>query len=295
MHELWRARYAAEVANVSTRARERVFWSFVVVAWNAESGLLACLTAITNQIGIDRGDFEIVVVDNGELRVCRERLAQLADTVITTTQNVGCSTGRNIGAAYARGALLSFIDDDGLVQHDYAINALKYFQDEQIVALRGRVVAHEHPYFTTLAGHYDRGPQPIEESLTAEGTMTIRAATFMECNGFPDGMVGHEGIHLSFAIRNRYPNAKIIYAPDVVLEHDYMKGWHHFFAKTRCYARIDEKPCDDPRFAEFLDQQLSRRYPKISRPVDKRVARVLLVALRKSVALGVRTFSKPLS
>lgn len=283
--EDWQARYQPFVQQVlRLRARPNARWSFVVVAWRADHALLGCLDRILRQDGLEREDIQLIVVDNGELTVSQRALTARADVLITMQLNVGCSTGRNVGAAYATAPLLSFIDDDGLIGRDYAACAARYFDDPAICALRGRVIPKAHPYFNTLAGHYDRGPQPIEECLTAEGTIAIRRTVYMEAGGFPEGMVGHEGLHLSFNILRAHPDAKILYAPDVTLAHDYMQSWKHFYKKSMRYAEINNRAAvRDPALAAFLQQQLSRKFPRPVHPIDHKAARVVLLALRKTL------------
>jgi glycosyltransferase involved in cell wall biosynthesis len=286
---LWRERYSALVADrEQIQPRPKAKWSFVVVTWCGGDLLLKCLDRIVEQQGFDREELEVILVDNGGLSVT-SALRQRVDMIIHMRQNSGCSTGRNVGAAWATAPMLSFIDDDGLVDPNYAINASNHLQQANVVALRGRVVARAHRYFTTLAGHYDRGPAVIDECLTAEGTMAICRATFLSADGFPDGMVGHEGIHLSYRILNQKPGARLIYAPDVVLAHDYMKSWRHFVRKSANYACLDSRAMvTDPELAAFVANQLSKKFPRPQRSPDEYVARAILLTMRKAIVLGVR-------
>ncbi len=286
---MWRERYAALVAErEQLQRRPKAKWSFVVVTWCGGELLLKCLDRIVEQQGFEREELEVILVDNGGLEVS-PALRERVDTIIHMRQNSGCSTGRNVGAAWASAPMLSFIDDDGLVGLDYATNATRHLQEANVVALRGRVVARAHRYFTTLAGHYDRGPAVIDECLTAEGTMAICRATFLNAGGFPEGMVGHEGIHLSYRILNQKPDVRLIYAPDVVLAHDYMKSWRHFVRKSANYACLDSRAMvTDPELAAFVADQLSKKFPRPQRTPDEYVARAILLTMRKAIVLGVR-------
>lgn len=286
---IWRERYAALVADrEQVRPRPTAKWSFVVVTYCGGDLLLKCLDRIVEQQGFERDELEVILVDNGGLKVS-EDLRRRADTIIHMRQNSGCSTGRNVGAAWASAPMLSFIDDDGLVGLDYATNATRHLQEVNVVALRGRVVARDHRYFTTLAGHYDRGPAVIDECLTAEGTMAICRATFLSADGFPEGMVGHEGIHLSYRILSQKPGVRLIYAPDVVLAHDYMKSWRHFVRKSATYACLDSRAMvNDPELAAFVADQLSKKFPRPQRTPDEYVARAILLTMRKAIVFGVR-------
>ncbi len=285
----WRERYSKLIGSQEQlHERPNAKWSFVVVTWCGGDLLLKCLDRIVEQQGFDRDELEIIVVDNGGLTVSLE-LRDRVDLIIHMSHNAGCSTGRNVGAGWANAPNLSFIDDDGLVGLDYAMNASKHLQQLNVVALRGRVVPRAHRYFTTLAGHYDRGPEVIDECLTAEGTMAICRSMFLSAGGLPDGMVGHEGIHLSYKILNQKPGARLIYAPDVVLAHDYMKSWRHFVSKSASYAGLDCRAMvNDPALAAFVAEQLAKKFPRPQRSPDEQLARVILVAMRKAIVLGVR-------
>ncbi len=298
MTEDWRLRYDPFISRVENPRAHAApqptpSWSFVVVTWRMGAPLLACLDRILSQRGLSRDQIELIVVNNGELEVDDEALRARADVLITMSLNVGCSTGRNVGAAWANAPLLSFIDDDGLVGLEYALNAARHLSDPAIVALRGRVIPARHPYFTTLAGHYDRGPHVIDEHLTAEGTMAIRRPTFITAGGFPEGMVGHEGLHLSYNILRASPRARIIYAPDVTLAHDYMQSWRHFVKKSTRYAGINSRPdITDPALAKFIADALAKKFARPRLSADKRIARTLLLATRKVLQKGAQLLNR---
>lgn len=285
----WRARYAPLIAEVSTprgatTASPAV--SVILVAWRARDGLRECLEHLVAQRGVRRDAIEVILVNNGEpeLETFDALIDAHVDRLVEMKLNVGASPARNIGAAHASAPLLCFLDDDGLIAPDYMARGLAHFaRDPQLTALRTRIVAKDHPYFTTLAKHYDRGPNPVEDCLITEGSFMVRAASFFLAGGFDDALFGHEGIELTYELKRRDPQARVRYVPDMVMRHDYIHTWEKFFQKNARYATItsgDRAPVRSPELQRFMDAFFARRYPRGALSVDEKIALILLKILR---------------
>ena len=290
----WRARYApffGEVVVRATRPHARV--SVVVVAHQHSSAHEACMRRIRENTGLAPGDIELIVVDNSALPKGLP-IGQWADVHLKLAFNTQCTTGRNIGAIWASAPLLCFLDDDGLIAYDYFERALDYFdQDPKLAALRTRILPRSHPYFTAMAGHYDRGPEVIEECLSTEGSSVIRRALYVEVGGFPDATVGHEGIDLTYCIKRHDPTLRVIYAPDIVMHHDYMDSWDKFVRKSLAYANIDApQTAREPELQRFMDDYFARRFSTSQRPLDVRVVARALNLSRKALKLAATLRTK---
>ena len=84
--------------------------SFIVPAFNEVHRLPACLTSIRAQ----KGDFELIVVDNNSNDGSAEIARQFTDKVVTCTEQ-GIGATRNCGAAASTAELLAFIDADAVL------------------------------------------------------------------------------------------------------------------------------------------------------------------------------------
>ncbi len=141
--------------------------SIVVVNWNGERVLRACLASLLNQ---SYGNFEVIVVDNASedssRDIIREEFPQVR--LIANEQNYGFAKGNNIGITAARGELVALFNNDatadrnwlhelvhGLLASPEAAIAMGpiYYQtgDQQIWSAGGRL-----DLVTGLAWHLDR-------------------------------------------------------------------------------------------------------------------------------------------
>jgi glycosyltransferase involved in cell wall biosynthesis len=88
--------------------------SVVVPSFRRPDRLAALLDALAAQ-DVDRGDLEVVVVDDGSpepLAPTAQAFTDRLDVRVHRQANAGPATARNVGAGLARGSLLAFTDDD---------------------------------------------------------------------------------------------------------------------------------------------------------------------------------------
>lgn len=267
--------------------------SVVVLGWRQQEPLLLALDHIRQQRGFGPQDCEIILVDNGGLQAIYPQLQTRLNTHVIMRGNVGPSVGRNIGFALASTPVVFSVDDDGLIAPDYCERALRYFEDPRVVAIRARITHRAHPYFTTLASHYDRGPRPVGDCLITEGAMALRRDAFISAGGFAEQLYGHEGIDLSFRLKRQDPTAKIIYAPDVVMAHDYMHDWSKFIRKNLTYRGINQSvAARDEELAVFMKDYFAQRFDHRKRGVDEEAARLTLMGLRAALRFAAKQRAK---
>lgn len=88
-------------------------FSVVVVNWNGEKHLQACLDGLMVQ---HFRDFEVILVDNGSTDGSLTLLAPYGDFVrlLALSENTGFAAGNNAGAAIARGEWLVLLNNDAV-------------------------------------------------------------------------------------------------------------------------------------------------------------------------------------
>lgn len=294
--QTWRARYAPLIAEVTaprkTPLEPDLQVSLIVVAWRATDGVQRALEHIGAQDHIARSRMQVILVDNSGdagLGALRQAIHDHVDVHVRMHVNTGASPARNTGACHADAPVLAFIDDDGLIASDYVATGLAHFAKEpDLLGLRGRIIALTHPYFTTLAGHYDRGTQPLEDCLITEGCMMVRRESFMQVGGFGDKLFGHEGIELTYRLKRAYPEGRVCYVPDVVMKHDYFDSWQKFFDKNTRYLTIDAAThTRTVDLQAFMDAYFATRFPRSPMPPDQRAAWLGLKLLKALLRYGV--------
>ncbi|MBW1929143.1 MAG: glycosyltransferase family 2 protein [Deltaproteobacteria bacterium] len=92
--------------------------SIIIVNWNSADYVLKCIQTIKEQT-LDT-DYEIIVVDNASFDGCRDRLSDLHPDVIfiQSQYNLGFARGNNLGAKYASGSVLLFLNPDTEVRNN---------------------------------------------------------------------------------------------------------------------------------------------------------------------------------
>jgi glycosyltransferase involved in cell wall biosynthesis len=249
--------------------------TLVVVSYKAKEYLLDCLRHLKGQTVRGSIPYEILLADSGGLEPLRDRTPDLVDVDLRLTSGLPLNVARNAAMAWARGELVAFIDDDGLVVPDWLEQALAVMADPSIALARGRIVPHKHPWLTLHAGHYDRGDTLWDDdSLATEGNMIARRGVYLEIDGFPDQFYGSEGTHLVFQLKRAFPSRRAVYAPGMVMRHDYCRSVREFVWKARRYSSTDvEVTRDDPDFAAFLEAYRRRPKPTPTRTFAQRLAR----------------------
>lgn len=284
--EAFRARYADHTEEVIARRlvpSPKV--TLAVISFRAGEYLLDCLRNLRGQTVAGELPYEILLADSGGLEHLRHRYRNLIDVDLRLRHGLPLNVARNAAAAWARGELLAYIDDDGLVSPEWLEHAVAAFEDPTISVARGRIVPHRHRYFNTYAAHYDHGEAPAEDnSLATEGNMMIRRQVYLSVGGFPEDSYGGEGMYLVYRIKRANPQARAAYVSGMRMEHDYCRTAREFIWKCRRYRSTQEELTSrDPGLHEFLDQFLKRRKPVVHRPWDERAARWALETAAKTI------------
>ena len=94
--------------------------SVIIVTWNSEKHLPACLDALSAQT---YKDFEVVMIDNGSSDQSyldfEGKYSDLKLTIIKNNENLGFATANNIGARLARGKWLALLNADAFPEPDW--------------------------------------------------------------------------------------------------------------------------------------------------------------------------------
>ena len=288
--EDWIKRYQPLVRDVKeTSVPESPSLSVIVVAWNTAELVVEALDAIQAATTHCSGSVEIILVDNGGLDSVRSELEARTHQLIRMVGNVRLCRARNLGAALAGGPILVFLDDDGLVQADHLQNVERWFAEGNTCAVHGRVVHKNHRYFTTLAEHYDLGPEAREDCLVTEGNMAIWREAYISAGGFNETLAGNEGVDLTYRLKRQDPDAVVLYVPDVVLRHDFIDSWSKFRRKFSHYAGMDQQLTEiDPDLGPFLKEYRSTPRPRRKLAADERLARWFLTKLKKRLQRRAR-------
>lgn len=204
--------------------------SIIVVAYKTQYALIDCVESLLTQIN---SKAEIIIVDNGGNQNVQKKLWAMSLLYIKSPQNLILSEGRNIGAYFARGEILVFIDDDAVASKNFIKSIIHAFYSGDIYALRGKVLPKTGKQNRSNISHYNLGKKPIYSMMNTEGNSAILKKIYQEFGGMNPLLFGHEGMELSFRIYKKYGTTKIIYWPETVIYHDYANTTTKFEEKNK--------------------------------------------------------------
>lgn len=211
----------ADFKRIDNRPSTKPTVSVIIVAYATGPGLLDCINSVFMQEG---PVFEIILVDNGGNKKHNLYLASKTLLWVATGHNLLPSEGRNVGAHFARGEYLVFLDDDAIMCEGYLAEAYRVLEDNSVIALRGRVLPKLDSGTNLTSYHYDLGNVSIPSELNLEGNMVIRNEVFRRAGRFDPLMFGHEGKELTSRCRLNFPKHKILYCPKLIIKHDWAEN-----------------------------------------------------------------------
>src|SRR5262245_32657943 len=108
--------------------------SIIIPAYQAEKVLSPCLEGIRRSIVLPH---ELIVVDDHSTDLTPAIGRRSGATVLQTAGRSGPAAARNMGARYASGDVLLFIDSDVVIQPDTLSRVSSHFQENGMAAAFG--------------------------------------------------------------------------------------------------------------------------------------------------------------
>ncbi|MFU8812377.1 MAG: glycosyltransferase family 2 protein [Balneolaceae bacterium] len=139
-------------------------FSIVIVTWN---GLHHLQTFLPSVAETDHSSFEIVIADNASnddtVAWIRKQIPQCR--IVTFDRNHGYCGGNNRAAAYCRGEILVFLNNDVRVEPNWLSELEKPFADDQASVVQPKIRSYTEPekfeYAGASGGFIDRMGYPF--------------------------------------------------------------------------------------------------------------------------------------
>ncbi len=209
--------------------------SVVICAYNRTDFLFKGLSALKNQTA-DKSMYQVIVVDNNSTdntkELCLKFIEENPDLNMkyyTETQQ-GLSFARNKGLEVSDTEFISYIDDDGIAGKEYVENLIKAFDNNpKYSALGGKIEpiyeSGEEPvwmskYIFGIVSKVDYGDKQKEftKKFPVGCNMAFKKEVLLKIGGFNTDLV-YRGDEKYVFLRLKEENVKILYAPDVFVNH----------------------------------------------------------------------------
>lgn len=210
--------------------------SIVICSYNRDKYLPEALNSLTKQ-DLATEKFEIIIINNNSTDKTEEISLKFKsdnpqlNIIYDIEKNQGLSYARNLGIKLSRGKYISFIDDDGIAESDYASNIIKCFENNPMFdSLGGKVLpiyfsGHEpvwmSKYIQGIVSKVDYGDKSgpfVKNKYPVGCNMAFRKEVFEELGGFNvDLTIRNDDKYMFLKLRKN--NKTIFYAHNVVVHH----------------------------------------------------------------------------
>ena len=216
--------------------------SVVICSYNREEYIINAIESLYRQT-LDSHKFEVYVVDNNSIDNTGEKVMEFMrhhpdfNLVYLTETRQGASFARNTGAAFSKGKLLCFMDDDAVAEENYLQRINDFFEENpNATGLGGRIIPRYIPskpkwmshFVSSLVGNFDYSKTVEEFKLgkyPLESNMIVRKDAFDSIGGFNTELPGVKGTvriggeGKDFFLRLQAKGGTIYYDPQVIVEH----------------------------------------------------------------------------
>lgn len=118
------------------------FISIVIPVKNEEVLIGECLKSL-KQLNYPQTQFEIIIPDGLSIDNTVE-IAKSYGAKVVRNENQTVAPGRNVGFQQSKGDFIAFSDADCVMDRNWLVNAVKYFDDEKIAGVGGPNLAPEN-------------------------------------------------------------------------------------------------------------------------------------------------------
>lgn len=180
---------------------------------------------------LDNKNFEVLIYPDDVEENHEEMEKQLGAKIIPSGK-VSPAIKRDMGANYAKGDILAFIDDDAYPRKDWLTNASRHFGNPNVAAVGGPAITPESDSFlqrvsgaiflSRIGGGFPERYWPIGTIREVDDwpsvNLMVRKSMFEKVGGFNSAY--WPGEDTKFCLDIIKAGGKIIYDPDVFV-------WHH--------------------------------------------------------------------
>lgn len=245
--------------------------SVIIPAYNAESTIQACLHALNCQTGIDRSNYEIIVVDDHSTDntavICEQDESICLIKLRGHDGPKGASTARNKGLRAAQGNIICFTDADCEPTPDWLCNLIQPFSDPEIAGCKGIYATKQTELIARFIqieyeDKYDRLRKQERIDFIDTYSAGYLREVLLDNDGFDELFHYAEDVELSFRLATR--GYQFVFQPNAVVYHNHPNTFRSFLNKkfwngywrTQTVRRFPERAVKDSHTPQVLKIQI---------------------------------------
>lgn len=271
-------------------ATQKLKVSVIIPTYNRCRSLERALQSVV-ELDFPHGQFEIVVVDNNSNDGTPNVAQRFSNTGIALKYvkepRLSFTVARHTGAEAASGEILSYIDDDVVVDKAWLTAAVDVFENDNRVGIVGgtilpifeveppRWIKQYYPMSGWLS-LFDLGSDLHETSYASGPNFSVRKDVLEFVGGFPADTIGVEakgqlGVvekiyvgsgDIGLSAKVKKAGYKVMYAPKALVHHVIppvrltKKWWHSRFAGDGCYQALTQQYENEESRARLFERCL---------------------------------------
>lgn len=193
--------------------------SVIIPTHNSELLIKNCLDSINNQT-FPRDQYEIIVVDDGSTDKTLETVKTCIIENITCVSPCSVGKARNVGAKYAKGQFIAFLDSDCMAKEQWLQEIYKNLQSKE--AITGPIFnGNSHSliawaeYFLEFGGYYEKN-EIFPVRFIPGCNQAFKKESFLKTKGFSDEWLSEDVL---FGEHLKNQNIESFFIPQVQIDH----------------------------------------------------------------------------
>jgi glycosyltransferase involved in cell wall biosynthesis len=198
--------------------------SVIVPVLNGEATIEKMLAGLDAQAGIQRDDWEIIVVDGGSTDKTQQIVAAHKGVKLLVETRRGPGVARDTGLRAARGNIVCHLDADSMPTRRWLVSLLSVFDDSSVVLAGGKTLSlpPETPAqrYMARSGRIDGAEyvtRPVFPFVPSRN-MAVRREAALAIDGWSSELITGEDVDFCHRLLAKFPS-RIAYEEKAILLH----------------------------------------------------------------------------
>jgi GT2 family glycosyltransferase len=225
--------------------------SVIIPHLNQEEHLANCLAALDAQTPVLGVEVEIIVVDNGSVRMPEKVCETVKNVALLREETPGPGPARNRGIKAATGDIISFIDADCCADKDWISVIVASLDLSERPVIGGDVrVNYQTPNHPTFLEPYEsiysyRNEKHIRDGFSGTGNLATFPSVLIDVGNFGGIAISEDR---DWGLRARAAGYKTTYVPEMIVYHPARKNFLELTQKWNRHIAHDYKLIRSRRF-----------------------------------------------